>query len=231
MQVISDTNMRGSHSSFIRLGGIAVLLGLAIHVVANSVLKTFPPDQPTLEELRAYFVTESRNWAVVHGLRYIAFPCVLLFAVSLYVRTGWLHAERRSGWGLLGLLGAMLMVTNGVITNGLETFAFLGSELLSGQPDLFWLLFRVTRTLFTAEIVAWAVFILGFSLAGTLSGMLPRWLCVLGICSGFLGFLSSIFLVSVLSDGWASGLIDIAATGSLLWFAATGVYLVVRGAS
>lgn len=47
-------------------------------------------------------------------------------------------------------------MTNGVITNGIETFAFLNTDLLSQQQNLFWLLFELTRVLFTAEVVTWS---------------------------------------------------------------------------
>jgi hypothetical protein len=43
----------------IRLGGLAIIAGLAIHIVLNSVLKEFPPENPTVTELQSYLSNEA----------------------------------------------------------------------------------------------------------------------------------------------------------------------------
>ena len=40
-------------AGLIRLGGLAIILALVIHVVLNAVLKEFPPENPTVTELQA----------------------------------------------------------------------------------------------------------------------------------------------------------------------------------
>jgi len=40
----------------VRIGGLAVVLGLTIHIVVNVVLKEFPVENLTLPELRAYLL-------------------------------------------------------------------------------------------------------------------------------------------------------------------------------
>lgn len=227
----NSTGTKPRHTGFIRLGGLAIVFGLGIHVIANGVLKQFPPEDPSLVELRAYLTEEASTWAVVHGLRHVAFVCIVLFAAALFLRTCRTNTSSATGWGVVGLIGATLHVAIGIIANGIETLAFMDFSRLSEQRELFWLLFYLTRVLFTAEIVAWALVIIGFSVAGWASSTIPKWLVALGLLSGTAGILSGVFIVSILTDGWAVPLVDIAALTGLAWFACTGVYLALRGAS
>jgi hypothetical protein len=218
-------------AGLIRLGGLAIIAGLAIHIVLNSVIKEFPPETPTVSELQSYLSNEAGMWAIVHGFRYVAFACIVLFAAGLFSRTCCTGTVQTTGWGVVGLLGAAIFVTNGVITNGIEMLAFLNSDLLSNNQELFWLLFRLTRVLFTAEVVTWSFLILGFSIAGWRSTTIPMWLTLLGLSNVAAGMLSGVFIVSVVTDGWATILIDVAALTGLSWFACTGVYMLIRGES
>ena len=107
----------------------------------------------------------------------------------------------------------------------------LDADLLAEEPKQFEVLFQVTRLLFTAEITTWAVFILGFSLAGWISRTLPRWIAALGSLSATAGLLSGAFVVSVFTDGQAVVLIDVAALSGLAWFGCTAVYLLACGST
>ena len=227
MAVISK-DLGPSHGALVRIGGLAIILALAIHIVLNVVLKEFPPEHPTATELQEYLTREAGTWAVVHGFRYLAFACIVLFAAGLFSRVCQAGAGT-GGWGVVGLLGTAIWVTNGVVTNGIEILAFLNLELVSDRQELFWLLFRLTRVLFTAEIAAWSITILGFCVAGWRSVTMPRWLATLGFLAAAAGMVSSVFIASILNEGRASTVIDLAAPMSLLWFLCTGVYMVLRG--
>jgi len=87
---------RDKENGIIRLGGLAVLLALAIHILVNWVIKTMPPADLTAAELRSYFDEQADNWAIVHGLRYVAFTCIALFSAGLFVKTSY-HREFTSG--------------------------------------------------------------------------------------------------------------------------------------
>jgi hypothetical protein len=229
--MIESQPIEGSrnHSRFIRLGGFAMLAGFFIHIIANVVLKKFPPEDPTLDQLQAYLSEEASTWAVVHGLRYVAFVSIALFAAALFIRTCRTWDLGPTGWGVVGLLGSALHVTTGMITNGIEILAFMDFGQLSEDPSLFWLVFYLTRILFTGEIVAWGLVIGGFSVAGWQSSTLPRWLSILGFLSAIASLASGVFIVSVLRDGRAVPLIDIASLGCLAWFLITGMLMEFRG--
>jgi len=214
-----------------RLGGLAMIVGLGIHFVLNGVLKEFPPVDPTLSELQAYLARENGAWTIIHGFRYLAFACIALFAAGLFSRTCGTGGVYASGWGVLGLLGAAIFVTNGVITNGIEILAFHNDALVAQNQEGFWLLFRLTRVLFTAEIVTWSILILGFSVAGWRSGTLPRWLAAIGLLQVVAGILTGVFIVSILSDGPATVIVEVASVAGLVWFLSAGVYLLIQGDS
>ena len=229
--------MRGSdlkaeaHGALIRLGGLALLIGFAIHIFANTVIKQMPPDDPSADELAAYLTAEAHSWAIVHGMRYIAIVCIAVFASALFARTCCLRTVRPIPLGVIGLLGAILMLTNLMLTNGIETFIFLDDDLASGNSNIFWALFNTTRVLFTAEVMTWGVFIGGFSAAGWQSASLPKWLTIFGVVPAVFGILSGAFVVSILNDGRATLLIDIASLSGLVWFMSAGMFLLIRGDS
>ena len=213
---------------FIRLGGFLILFGLAVHIVANMALKTFPEEGFTLVELKRYFLDEKGAWTIIHGLRYVAIVCIIIFSAALFTTTRGTRSSSATGWGLVGLLGTGLMMANLMITNGIEILAFHGFEELSEKEEHFWLLFNLTRILFTSEIIAWSLLILGFTMAGKISAALPKWLVLMGLLSALLCFLSAVFVVSVLANGWASILIEFASLTGLLWFICVGLYMLFR---
>jgi len=227
--VPSSDSKTDKHAMLIRFGGVALLIGFAIHIVANVGIKQMPPEAPSLDELRAYLAAEVDSWAIVHGMRSIAIVSLAVFAAALFTRTCCLRPVRPVGWGVIGLLGAILMLANLMVTNGIETFVFLDADLAATNAEVFWGLFNTTRVLFTAEVVTWAIFIGGFSAAGWLSATLPKWLSALGLVPTAFGVLSGVFVVSILTDGWATLLIDTASLCGLAWFLCTGVYLLIRG--
>jgi len=190
-----------------------------------------PPADLGPAELRTYLSNEAGTWALVHGLRNLALPCLVVFAAALFVRTCCLRTSSATGLGLVGLLGSAMQVINAFVTNAIESFLLLDADQLADEPEQFEVLFQITRFLFTAEIVTWAVFILGFSLAGWISRTLPRWISALGALSATAGLLSGAFVVSVFTGGPAVWLIDVAALSGLAWFASTATYLIARGAT
>ena len=219
-----------ARSVLIRVGGGALLAAFAIHIIANLVLKEFPPPDPTLSELRTYLEAEADTWKVVHGLRYLAVAGLALFLGAAIVRVRSNDDDLSGGWEYVGLLGGSLLLANLFITNGIETFTFLDFQLQSEQPALFWLVFQMTRVLFTAEIAAWAILLFGFSMAGWLSATMPRLICALGVFAAVLDLLSGAFVGAMMTTGgWVEFVFGIAATSSLLWFVCFGGWMLWRG--
>jgi hypothetical protein len=228
---MQDTSTGSANGGLIRIGGLAVVLALSIHLFVNGVLKEFPPEDLSLLELQAYLAAEEGTWAIVHGLKYLALVGLVLFSAGVHARTCRMRGGLGAGWGVVGLLGTAIHVTNAMIANGIEILAFYDFSRLSEEPSLFWLVFYMVRVLFTAEIVAWGIVILGFSMAGFRSKTLPWWITSLGFVGSGACFVSGVFVVSVLTEGWASMLIDVANLTGLTWFASVGVFMMMRGDS
>jgi hypothetical protein len=228
-----ETTLTTDHQNdgLIRFGGLSVILALLLHVILNGAVKQFPPQNPSLAELQAYLSAEASTWAIVHGLKYLALVGLVFFAAGLFARTSSTRGRAIAGWGVVGLLGTAIHVTNAVIANGIEILAFFDFSRLSEDPTLFWLLFHLVRVLFTAEIVAWGLVIFGFSMAGFQSAALPKWIAALGFFSSAACLMSGVFVVSVLTDGWATILMEVAGLTGLAWFACVGVYMMMRGDS
>jgi hypothetical protein len=123
------------------------------------------------------------------------------------------------------------MVVNLLITNGIETLIFMDFDRLSQQTDTFFTLFYLTRTLFTAEIVAWAVIYLGFGVAGLLSATLPKWIAWLGFFSAANGILTGVFIVPIMNEEWPGIFVALAALPGTLWFIIVSIYMLRRGDS
>lgn len=218
-------------TGIIRLGGLAVLLTVIIHIVVNWVIKTMPPADLTAAELLSYFDEQVDNWAIVHGLRYVAFTCIALFSTGLFVKTCYHRESTSKAWGILGLLGTAIGVTNGIMTNGLETLSYLNIELLNKNQELFWLLRNITRTLFAAEFVPWAIVIFGFSMAGWRSSTIPKWLVFLGFLISTTGMLIGLFIVNILINGWATIFFTVTSLGMMIWFTSVGILMLWKGAN
>lgn len=216
-------------SLLVRLGGIAGLTTIAVHFFVNMILKSFPDEDLTIDQLRDYFQNESSNRAIVHGLRYFAIAGIVFMVAGLYLRTSRKRAVLGEGWGLIGLLGAALWIANLTVTNGIEMFAFVDFQSMSNEPDLFWLAFHMTRVLFSAEMIAWVIVTFGFSMSGLRLKTLPPWIAYAGLLLSTVGFASSITIVNVLRGGWTSALATVTAFGIILWFISASAYLVVKG--
>ncbi len=224
---MSDSNRPAN--ALVRTSGAAMIVAIGVHFVLNMVLKQFPPEGPTPAELDTYLAAEAGTWAIIHGFRYFAFTGILLFAAGLFVRVARNHGPNALAWGVFGLLGTAVFVTNGVVTNGIEMLAFMNHELMRSNHDLFWLLYRTTRVLFTAEVVTWSLLIFGFSAAAWAASRLPKWMSGLGFVNAIAGLLAGGFVVSAFNGGQALWLVDVATLTGLLWFLCVGVYLVAVG--
>jgi hypothetical protein len=227
MPSTTATTNGNMHSGLIRTGGVAMLVTLVIHIVANDVLKELPPDNPTPEELIAYLTEEQPTWSIVHGMRYVAVVCIAIFIGGLCTRL--CLNTSILGWPIVGLIGACLHLASLMITNGIETVAYLDVELSSDKPELFWLLFQLTDVLFTAEVTAGAIVMLGFSMAGLNSKMLPKWIVAIGLLGALASLVSGALIVSVVQSGWASNVHAVAGFLGLIWFGSCGVYLLIKG--
>lgn len=216
-------------SGLIRLGGAAMLIGLAIHIVANGLFRVFPPEGLSPDDLRSYLTAQAGDWAILHGVRYVAIVSIVLFGAGLFVKCSLTRPTHSLGWGIVGLIGTLMWVINLFIVNGIETMAFMKFDHLTENASSFWALYYLTRTLFNAEVVAWSVVWLGFSMAGLHSKTLPKWLVWTGLFSAANGLMVGIFIVPVMNGEWPGIFVDLAALPGMIWFLSVATLMVWRG--
>ena len=132
MQKITPSPVK-ENGGLIRIGGLAVVLALSIHVFVNGVLKEFPPANPSLAELQSYLSNEASTWAIVHGLKYLALVGLVIFSAAVSARTCRTRGALIAGWGVVGLIGSAIHVTNAMIANGIEILAFYDFTRLSEE--------------------------------------------------------------------------------------------------
>lgn len=217
----------GRNLPIVRIGGGLMLAAMVIHIVANLVLKQMPDAGMTVQVTQAYLAAEQGTWALVHGLRYLAMVCMAVFYAALFVFCS--GRAESAGWEVLGLLGGLLHIANLLIANGLEMLAFASFETASGDPELFWLAFSASRMLFDAELITWAIAMIGFGIAGWRTRALPVWLCAIGfLCAGG-SILAGAFVYSMLAGGWAGMVASVASLAGLVWFLAVATVMLLRG--
>jgi len=82
------------------------------------------------------------------------------------------------------------------------------------------------------EIVAWAILIFGFSVAGWKSRTIPRALGVLGFFAAAFGLAAgSLAGAAMTTGGWPGIAFEVAALSSLAWFVSVGIWMLMRGSS
>jgi len=65
-------------------------------------------------------------------------------------------------------------------------------------------------------------------MAGWLSASIPKWLVILGLISASACILSSVFIISILTEGRASILIEVGSLTGMLWLVCSGYYMLRR---
>lgn len=180
------------------------MLATILAIVINFILISPPPPyNSSLKVITNYLQQEAEMIVLSTGLRYIAWPLGLIFAVGLYqfVR-GEVDGNHRL-WAKVGLLGVVWMCSVGAVANSAEIIAAWRIETLTAQPQLLTGLWSISIVLFTSAMVPWATAILSFSIAGRLSGVVPLWIAGLGLVMAILGIMTGVGIVSVITGGWA----------------------------
>jgi len=219
--------------ALMRLGGLLGFLNFAIFVVVNFLLiGDLPPDGAGSAELKAYISDQAAPMAIANGLRNLALFCFSFFAAAVYtlIRRG--KTSMAKGWGIVGLLGAVALMTMGTLANAIQTLIFVDIDGLSEQPMIFQLLWNLSRLLFrTSQAVFAGIFFVGFSIAGWRSAAMPRWLAVLGLIAAATALVTAVGIASVMAYGWAWNVRTVAEPLGAVWFLCVCVLLIRRAAA
>lgn len=208
-----------------RIGGIAALLCGATYIFGFVLLVTllaplgFGSNDIDVPAVVAF--AEARpgvllTWnTVIYVLNSLALAVlVVALAERLAPLPGWAAATRA-----FGLIWAALVLGAGMIANvAVERAAYLAPSDPEGAAALWSVLHSVELGLGGGNEIAGGVWIAAVSAAGLIGGLLPRWLCALGLLTG-LGGLATVIPALGETAGAVFGL------GAIAWFLATGAVL------
>ena len=105
---------------------------------------------------------------------------------------------------------------------------YLNYDGIFEQRDVFLLLWSLLRVLWVVPQVGIAAMAVGFGFAGWRSGTLSKWLVALGLILGATTLLTCFGMVSVVTNGWALTVQNVAIVLTLLWLLSMSVLMVRR---
>jgi hypothetical protein len=192
---------------FLRIAGVAGLLMAVLGIVINVVLLAPPPDPPNgldapIDEVAAYVVEKGDMLTLGHGLRYFAQVLLLLVGAGLHRLVRGAHDGTHRGWAMVGLLATVWIPAVGIVAQSLEGVAVWQAGSLAEQPQLALTLWGSSTFLWNSSIVPFCALMLGFSVAGHVSGAFPRWLVVLGLTATASGFAGGFVTAATAAQGW-----------------------------
>jgi hypothetical protein len=129
---------------------------------------------------------------------------------------------------MVGLLATVWIPAVGIVAQSLEGVAVWQAGSLAEQPQLALALWGSSTFLWNSTLVPFCALMLGFSLAGHVSGALPRWLVVLGLAATASGFTGGFVAAVTAAEG---GNVPVAVFFALLlpWIAGTSILMIRNG--
>lgn len=195
----------GTHDSFVRLGGIAGLIVTLIGLIVNLVLvgADAPGFDAPLDEVASYVALEADRIAAGSALRYAAQFLLIVLAVGLYRFVRGSEDGPHGSWAILGLLGAVWIAATGAVANAGEVVGVWQAETIADQSQFVAAVWGMSIAMFVTLLIPWATFILGFSVAGRASGVLPAWMMWLGLLIAASGLIGAMGIRSAMVGGFA----------------------------
>jgi hypothetical protein len=174
-----------------RIAGIGAVTFATLVVSTNILLAGTPAHDATAAEITEYF-TEHRTAGVLSTAAFaLGAPFLLAFASGFYGRLKAAGRSEDQVWARLGAIGALLILPTfaAVVTNRLVLL--VGGDEIIGTPELVSLVWRFESAAFLVNSLPLAIAVLGFGVAGSRAGLLPRWFARVAPVGAAAGVLSA----------------------------------------
>lgn len=205
-----------------RLAGIGAI-GFASIVVATNIVQGAVPAMDADSTKIVEYLTEHRSANLLATAGFAMGALFLLtFASAFYGR---LKAASRSDdmvWARLGMVGAILILPTFAAVVVQRIILLVGTDEIIGSPELVTLVWRMEMAAFLVNALPMAAAILGFGIAGSRAGLLPRWFGRWSPVAAIAGVATAAFAVAGL-EGSPIGF------GGLVPFATWMLLLLVAG--
>ncbi|RZT28195.1 hypothetical protein EV649_1972 [Kribbella sp. VKM Ac-2569] len=208
--------------AFTRVGGIAAIAFAALIVLANVIMipAGLPLTGAEIGEVSAFFATERLAVGIGSALTPAAWVLATLFGAGAVAALWRSERERRDAWSLVGLAG--LILQNGTFAGIVATRLALTSTAPHDRSATT-ALWALHDALFTLNGTFLALALVGLSIGGRRTGLIPPWHGVLGLVAAALQFSSATLAYWVIDTGGVLGLLGL--LGWLMWV----VWLVAYG--
>ncbi|WP_202873781.1 hypothetical protein [Kribbella speibonae] len=208
--------------AFTRIGGLAAIAFAALIVLANVIMipAGLPLTGADIGEVTAFFATERLAVGIGSALTPAAWILATLFGAGALAALWRLERERREAWSLAGLTG---LVLQNVTFAGVVATRLALTSTASHDRSATTALWALHDALFTLNGTFLALALVGLSIGGRRTGLIPPWHGVLGLVAAVLQFSSATLAYWVIGNGGVLGLLGL--LGWLMWV----VWLVVYG--
>jgi len=205
--------------AFPRLGGIAGI-GFAALILLLNLLVLVPAGLPSpgadLDEAIAFFGSESAAMDLATMFLPAVWFLATLFGAGAVAASRRSEPARTEAWALVGFAGILLQNLNVATVSAVRlALAHTGAE------DSAAALWALHESLFGLNGTFLALALVGLSMSGRQSGLIPTWLAGMGFAAAALQFTSAVLTPQIL-DGDPLGLIGLA--GWLIWVAWLALY-------
>jgi hypothetical protein len=229
-QALGTNVPAATHDSFIRMGGIAGLIVTLVGVVVNLFLvgADAPGFDAPLDEVAGFVAIAADRIAAGSALRYAAQFLLIVLAVGLFRFVRGSEDGPQSSWAIMGLLGAVWIAATGAVANAAEVVAVWQAEALADQSQFAAAVWGMNIATFIALLIPWGTFILGFSVAGRVGGVLPAWMMWLGVVIATSGLIGAMGTRSVMVGGVAEPVAITSYSLAGLWVLLSSILMIRR---
>ncbi|WP_327640419.1 hypothetical protein OHB24_19140 [Kribbella sp. NBC_00482] len=200
--------------AFSRIGGIAAIAFAALIVLANVIMipAGLPLTGADLGEVTAFFATERLAVGIGSALTPAAWILATLFGAGALAALWRSERDRRDAWSVVGLAGLALqnVTFGGVVATRLALTSTAPHDRSATAA-----LWALHDAVFTLNGTFLALALLGLSIGGRRSGLIPPWHSALGLLAAALQFSSATLAYWVIDNGGLLGFLGL--LGWLMW--------------
>lgn len=195
-------------------GGVCGLIFLLMIVIQNALELVFSlANDANAAEILKHFHDDAWLVDLTFVTFVIGFPALFYFAAKLTDRA---VAEHPSAgvWGSFGRMAVVLVAALFGLVNLSQVLIVAGHDQLAASPALTTTLWSFHNALFTLNLAAVGLMLLGLSRAAALSRIIPRWLGRVNVVGATL---LAIAALPIVAQVHGSNLLAIGAIGFITW--------------
>jgi hypothetical protein len=172
-----------------RLAGIGALTFAGLVISTNIALGGSPAHDASAAEV-TQFLTDHRTMNVLSTAAFaLGAPFLVAFGTGFYSRLRKAGRAVDATWARMGMSGALLILPTFAAVVSSRLALIVGGDEIIGSPELVSLLWRLEMSAFLVNSLPLGIGLLGFGIAGSRAGLLPkffRWLAPVGAACGVL---------------------------------------------